>query len=339
MTKVLITGITGQDGSYLAEFLLNKDYEVHGFVRRSSSLIRERIEHLVSGTHGKRLHLHYGDLNDSNSINQLLNTVRPEEIYHLGGQSHVKISYEMPEYTTDVTGISTLRILEGIRETGITAKFYHSASSDMFGKTRISPQDENTPLHPCNPYSIAKVFGYWTTMSYRDNYHMFCSNGIMYNHESPRRGENFVTRKITYSLASILRGQQEKLSLGNLEAKRDWGYAPDYVAAMWLIMQAKKPDDFIVASGESHSVREFVEEAAQFAGFELLWEGSGVNERGVDRRTGKTIIEVDPAFFRPAEVDILRGNPEKIKRVLGWKPTIGFNKLVQIMMEADLRRK
>jgi GDPmannose 4,6-dehydratase len=337
MKKALITGITGQDGSYLTEFLLQKDYEIHGFVRRSSSLHRDRIDHLMSEKNKKPLHLHYGDLNDSESIRQVLKTVKPDELYHLGGQSHVKISYEMPEYTTDVSGVCTLRILEAIKEAGLNTKFYHSASSEMFGQATITPQNETTPFHPRSPYAIAKVFGFWTTVSYRENYQMFCSNGIMYNHESPRRGENFVTRKITLSLNQIAQGKQEKLSLGNLDATRDWGYAPDYVEAMWLILQAYKPDDFIVASGESHSIREFVEASTEFVGIELIWEGSGVHEHGIDRRTGKTIVDIDPAFFRPTEVGQLQGDSTKIKNVLGWKPKVEFKKLVQIMMEADAK--
>lgn len=338
MKTALITGITGQDGSYLAELLLQKDYQVHGFVRRSSSLQRERIDHLFSDKNKKRLQLHYGDLHDSNSIHQILKTVQPDELYHLGGQSHVKISYEMPEHTTDVTGTSTLRIVESIRALGLLTKVYHSASSEMFSQATTTPQNEQTPLNPRSPYAIAKAFGYWTTISYRQQYQMFCANGIVYNHESPRRGENFVTRKITLSLANIARGRQERLSLGNLNSTRDWGYAPDYVEAMWLMLQAAKPDDFIVASGISHSVREFVEEAAQYAGFELTWEGSGVDERGVDRKTGKTIVDIDPAFFRPSEADLLRGDTSKIRTILGWQPTVDFKKLVQIMMESDLQK-
>ncbi|MEK7636830.1 MAG: GDP-mannose 4,6-dehydratase [Patescibacteria group bacterium] len=339
MKKALITGITGQDGSYLADLLLQKDYEVHGFVRRSSSLQRERIDHLLTEKGKKRLHLHYGDLNDSESIRQVLKAVKLDELYHLGGQSHVKISYEMPEYTTDVSGVSTLRFLEAIREIGLPTKFYHSASSEMFGRATTVPQTETTPFHPQSPYAISKVFGYWTTVSYRENYQMFCSNGIMYNHESPRRGENFVTRKITLSLNKIVQGKQEKLSLGNLDATRDWGYAPDYVEAMWLILQANKPDDFIVASGESHSIREFVETATEYINIDIQWIGKGVNEHGIDRRTRKTIIDIDPVFFRPTEIGQLQGNPEKIKKALGWKPTVGFKKLVQVMMEADRQQK
>lgn len=318
MKKALITGITGQDGSYLTEFLLRKDYEVHGFVRRSSSLLRERIDHLKVGGNKDKLFLHYGDLNDTKSIHDVLKNVQPDELYHLGEQSHVKISYEMPEYTTDVSGVSTLRILEAIKETGLQIKFYHSASSEMFGQVTTLPQNETTPFHPRSPYAIAKLFSYWTTISYRENYQMFTSNGIMYNHESPKRGENFVTRKITLSLNNIIKGKQEKLSLGNLDTTRDWGYAPDYVEAMWLILQAQQPDDFIVSSGASHSVREFIEAATEYAGIDLLWEGSGVNERGVDRRTGKTIIDIDPAFFRPAEIGQLQGDASKIQKALGW---------------------
>lgn len=337
MKKALITGITGQDGSYLAELLLDKGYDVHGIVRRSSSFNRERIEHLLTGPKKQALTLHYGDLNDSSSINQILKRVQPEEIYHLGAQSHVRISFDLPEYTGDVTGLGTLRILEAIRDSGINTKFYQASSSEMFGKVQAVPQDESTPFYPRSPYAVAKVYGYWITVNYRESYNMFAANGILFNHESPRRGENFVTRKITHTLAKIVAGKMDRLSLGNLDSKRDWGYAPDYVEAMWRILQAEKADDFVVATGETHTVREFIEEAIKYTDFDLEWQGSGVEEKGIDKKTGKVIIDIDPRFFRPAEVDLLIGSPAKAKKVLGWEPKVNFPGLVKIMMEADLK--
>lgn len=283
-----------------------------------------------------RFHLHYGDLGDSSSINHILAEVKPDEVYHLGAQSHVRISFDIPEYTADVTGIGTLRLLDGIRSAGIETKFYQASSSEMFGQVAETPQTEKTPFHPRSPYGVAKVFGYWITVNYRESYNMFATNGILFNHESPRRGENFVTRKITLTLAHILRGQADHLTLGNLDAKRDWGYAPDYVEAMWMMLQAPNPDDFVVATGETHSVREFVELAAKTCNFDLAWEGAGVNEKGIDRKTGKTIVTIDPRFFRPAEVDLLIGNPQKANIVLGWKPRVTFAQLVDIMMKADI---
>ncbi|MBI5467360.1 MAG: GDP-mannose 4,6-dehydratase [Candidatus Kerfeldbacteria bacterium] len=337
MKKALITGITGQDGSYLADLLLTKDYEIHGLVRRASSFNRERIEHLLNDPASRsRIHLHYGDLSDSSSINQIIKTVKPDEIYHLGAQSHVRISFDIPEYTGDVTALGTLRLLDAIRESGINTKFYQASSSEMFGQVAEIPQTETTPFHPRSPYGVAKVYGYWITVNYRESYNMFATNGILFNHESPRRGENFVTRKITYTLANILAGKEEKLSLGNLDAKRDWGYAPDYVEAMWLMLQANQPDDFVVATGETHTVKEFVDAAAAAAGFDLTWEGEGVKERAIDQKTGKTLVDIDPRFFRPAEVDLLIGNPAKAAKILGWKPKVSFTELVQIMMSADL---
>lgn len=339
MKKALITGITGQDGSYLADLLLTKNYEIHGLVRRASSFNRERIEHLLDDAKLRsRIHLHYGDLSDSSSINQIIKTVKPDEIYHLGAQSHVRISFDIPEYTGDVTALGTLRLLDAIRESGIPTKFYQASSSEMFGKVAEIPQTEKTPFHPRSPYGVAKVYGYWITVNYRESYNMFATNGILFNHESPRRGENFVTRKITFTLANIVHDKAEKLSLGNLDAKRDWGYAPDYVEAMWMMLQAPQPDDFVVATGETHSVREFVELAAAAAGFQLTWQGSGVNEVGIDTKTGKTIVDIDPRFFRPSEVDLLIGDPAKAKQTLGWKPKVTFAELVEIMVKADLDR-
>lgn len=339
MKKALITGITGQDGSYLADLLLSKDYEIHGLVRRASSFNRERIEHILNDLSVRtRFHLHYGDLSDSSSINQILKTVKPDEIYHLGAQSHVRISFDIPEYTGDVTALGTLRLLDAIRESGIDTKFYQASSSEMFGQATEIPQTEKTPFHPRSPYGVAKVYAYWITVNYQESYRLFASNGILFNHESPRRGENFVTKKITSTLVNIAQGRAEKLSLGNLDAKRDWGYAPDYVEAMWLILQAKQPDAFIIATGQTHSVREFAEAAASAAGFQLAWDGFGLNEKGIDRKTGKTIIDIDSRFFRPAEVDLLIGNSTKASEQLGWKPKVGFQELVEIMVEAELQK-
>lgn len=337
--KALITGITGQDGSYLTELLLEKGYEVHGIVRRASSFNRERIEHLINDpAYHAQLKLHYGDLGDSSSINQVLKTVKPNEIYHLGAQSHVRISFDIPEYTGDVTGLGTLRILDAIRESGMTTKFYQASSSEMFGKVAEVPQKESTPFHPRSPYGVAKVYAYWATVNYRESYDMFACNGILFNHESPRRGENFVTRKITISLAQIKAGTMKSFSLGNLDAKRDWGFAGDYVKAMWMMLQAPKADDYVVATGETHTVREFVELAAKHAGMDLAWEGKGVHERGIDRKTNKPIVTIDPRFFRPAEVDLLIGDATKAKEQLKWKPEVTFPKLVEIMMDADLKK-
>ncbi len=340
MKKALITGITGQDGSYLAELLLEKGYEVHGTIRRSSSFNTERIDHLYKDPHEKtKLHLHYSDLSDSSNINRILEKVKPDEIYHLGAQSHVRVSFDLPEYTGDVTGLGTLRILDAIRETGIKTKFYQASSSEMFGEAHESPLKETSIFHPRSPYGVAKVYAYWITKNYRESYGLFASNGILFNHESPRRGETFVSKKITKGLAKIKSGEQEKLYLGNLDAKRDWGYAKDYVYGMWLMLQHKKPDDFVLATNETHSVREFAEEAAKIAGFHLIWKGKGLKEKGIDKKTGKTIIEIDPIYFRPAEVDILLGDYSKAKKKLGWKPKVKFKELVKIMMEADLKNQ
>lgn len=335
MKKALITGITGQDGSYLADFLLAKDYQVHGIVRRSSSFNRSRIEHILRGPDRDRLHLHYGDLHDCSSISQIINTVKPDEVYHLGAQSHVRISFDIPEYTGDVTGLGTLRLLEAIRQTERPIKFYQASSSEMYGQVQAVPQNETTPFHPRSPYAAAKVFAFWITVNYRESYDCFATNGILFNHESPRRGENFVTRKITMSLAQILQGKLDVLRMGNLEAKRDWGYAPDYVEAMWRMLQADQPSDYVIATGQTHSVREFVEEAAQYFDMDLQWHGAGVDEVGIDRKTGKTVIAIDPRFFRPAEVDLLIGDPGKAERELHWKSHTSFPELVKIMATAD----
>ncbi|KKW47205.1 GDP-mannose 4,6-dehydratase [Candidatus Kaiserbacteria bacterium RIFCSPLOWO2_02_FULL_54_13] len=332
MKKALITGISGQDGSYLAELLLKKGYDVHGIVRRASTFNTERIDHLAH-----RLTIHHGDLSDSGNIGRLLGKVRPDEIYHLGAQSHVRVSFDIPEYTANVTGLGTLRLLEIIRDIGLRTKFYQASSSEMFGKTAEFPQTEETPFYPRSPYGCAKVFSFWVAKNYREGHGMFTVNGILFNHESPRRGKTFVTRKITRGLSRIVLGLDEKLYLGNLDAKRDWGYAKDYVEGMWRMLQQKKPDDYILATGETHSVREFAEEAAKCLGIRLEWRGKGVKEKGIDRKTGKVIIEVDPRFFRPAEVDILIGDPSKARKELGWVAKTKFKDLVRMMTEADLK--
>lgn len=336
--KAFITGITGQDGSYLAELLIEKGYEVHGLIRRSSSFNTARIDHIYSDPHLKntKIHLHFGDLSDSSNINRILEKVEPNEIYHLGAQSHVRVSFDIPEYTADVTGLGTLRILDAIIETGIKTKFYQASSSEMFGKAIELPLKETTPFHPRSPYGVAKVYAYWITKNYRESYGMFASNGILFNHESPRRGETFVTRKITLGLSRVKLGLQEKIHLGNLDSKRDWGYAKDYVHGMWLMLQHKEPDDFILATNETHSVREFIEETAKVLGIDLVWKGKGLNEKGIDRKTGKTIVEIDPRYFRPAEVDVLLGDHSKARKKLGWKPSVKFKELVKIMTEHDL---
>ena len=312
--KALITGITGQDGSYLAELLLEKGYEVHGLVRRSSSFNTWRIDHVRD-----RLALHYGDLVDQNSLARTLETIEPQEVYNLAAQSHVKVSFEMPEYTTDVTGLGVLRLLDAVRELGLPVRVYQAGSSEMYGLVQETPQTERTPFHPRSPYAISKVFGHWMAVNYREGYGLHVSNGILFNHESPRRGENFVTRKITMGVAAIKQGKAKELRLGNLDAKRDWGFAKDYVEAMWLMLQQPQPDDYVVATGETHSVRDFLEEA--FASVGLAW---------------KDFVKVDPKYFRPAEVDVLLGDSTKARRVLGWKPKVGFKELVRLMVEADL---
>ncbi len=321
MKKALITGITGQDGSYLAEFLLEKGYEVHGIIRRASTFNTERIDHLYQDPHinGVRLFLHYGDLSDSTNLIKLLYVLQPNEVYHLGSQSHVRVSFDIPEYTGDVTGISTVRLLEAIRETGIKTKFYQASSSEMYGKAQETPQKETTPFYPRSPYGCAKVYAYWVTVNYRESYGMFACNGILFNHESPRRGETFVTRKVTRAIAHIKAGLQDKLYLGNLDAKRDWGYAKEYVEAMWLMLQRDTPEDYVIATGESHSVREFLDEAFGYA--KLDW---------------KKYVEIDPRYFRPAEADELVGDASKAKKKLGWSPKVTFRELVRLMVDADI---
>lgn len=338
MKKALITGITGQDGSYLAELLLEKGYEVHGIIRRSSSFNTGRIMHIFQDPHAenRRLFLHYGDLVDSTSLARTLISVQPDEIYNLAAQSHVRVSFDIPEYTADIGGLGTLRLLEIIHENGLAAKFYQASSSELYGQALEIPQRETTPFNPCSPYAIAKQFAFWITKNYRESYGMFACNGILFNHESERRGETFVTRKITRGLANITLGKEKKLYLGNLDAKRDWGHAKDYVDGMWRMLQAEKPDDYVLATGEMHSVREFVEKAAAIVDMEIRWEGTGTDEKGIDRATGRTIIEIDARYFRPTEVDLLLGDASKARTELGWEPTIHFDELVRRMMEHDL---
>ncbi len=341
MKRALVTGVTGQDGSYLAELLLEKGYEVHGLIRRASTFNTERIEHLYRDPHdaGARLKLHYGDLSDASTLSRLMNAVRPDEVYNLGAQSHVRVSFDMPEYTADVVAVGTLRMLDALRDARPDARLYQASSSEMFGKAAELPLRETSPFYPRSPYGCAKVFAYWITKNYRESYGLFASNGILFNHESPRRGETFVTRKITRGLARIKLGKEERLYLGNLDAKRDWGHARDFVRGMWLMLQHTEPDDFVLATGETHSVREFAERAAKVLGYSLVWQGSGLAERGVDEATGATLIEIDPRYFRPAEVDILLGSAQKAKHILGWEPQVSFDMLIEHMVRSDYDRE
>lgn len=348
MNRALITGITGQDGSYLAEFLLSKGYEVHGLIRRASTFNTHRIDHIYIDPHNPnaRFFLHYGDLSDSGQLINLIYNIKPDEIYHLGAQSHVRVSFDMPEYTGDITGLGTVRILEAIRRSGIKTKFYQASSSEMFGASP-PPQNEATPFYPRSPYAAAKVYAYWMTVNYREAYGLFACNGILFNHESPRRGETFVTRKITRALAHILAGKQEKLYLGNLKAKRDWGFAPEYVEAMWLMLKQDKPEDYVVGTGESHPVREFVEKAFNYAGVEIEWKGTGTEEKGIVKsidkkwqgiiKEGQTLIEIDPKYFRPTEVEHLQSDITKARKKLGWQPRTTFQELVMIMVDYDMK--
>jgi GDPmannose 4,6-dehydratase len=333
-----ITGITGQDGSYLAELLLQRGYDVHGLIRRSSSFNTGRIMHIFQDPHAKnaRLHLHYGDLLDASNLCRLLTDIKPDEIYNLGAQSHVRVSFDIPEYTANVVALGTLRMLDAVRETGFKTKFYQASSSELYGKALETPQSETTPFNPQSPYAIAKQFAFWTVRNYAKAYGLFACNGILFNHESERRGETFVTRKITRALASIKMGKQEKLYLGNLHAKRDWGHAEDFVLGMWLMLQQERCDDYVLATGETHSVKEFVEEAGRYVDMDIEWQGKGEQEIGIDRTTGRTIVEVDPHYFRPTEVEVLMGDASKAKRVLGWEPKIRFPELVKRMMQHDL---
>lgn len=337
MKKALITGVTGQDGSYLAELLLEKEYEVHGIVRRASTEKKERIDHLEGNPN---FHLHYGDLTDSLSLVKIISKVEPDEIYNLAAQSHVAVSFEVPEYTADATGTGVIRLLEAIRTCRLEKKcrFYQASTSELFGKVQEIPQSETTPFYPYSPYAAAKQYAYWVVRNYREGYGMFATNGILFNHESERRGETFVTRKITLAAAKIAAGVQDKLYLGNLDALRDWGYAKDYVECMWLMLQHNEPDDFVVATGEQYSVRDFCTRAFKRAGIELRWEGTGVEEKGVDVSTGKIVVEVSPEFFRPTDVVTLLGNPTKAKEKLGWNPRkTSFDELVNIMVDSDIK--
>jgi GDPmannose 4,6-dehydratase len=337
MKTALITGITGQDGSYLAELLIEKGYMVYGIQRRASVFNTMRIDHLHDNPeiHPSRFDTIYGDLSDSSSLSRIIEKIKPDEIYNLGAQSHVRVSFDIPEYTGDVVALGTLRLLDAIKEAGIKTKFYQASSSELYGKVQEIPQKETTPFYPRSPYGCAKLYAYWITVNYRESYNLFACNGILFNHESPRRGETFVTRKITKGLSKIKLGLQDKIKLGNINAKRDWGYAKDYVEGMWMMLQQEKPDDYILATGETHTVREFIEEVARLLNFELVWEGEGASEEGVDKKTGKTIIEIDPSFFRPAEVDLLIGDPTKAKEKLGWTPKTTFKELVNIMVKSD----
>ena len=336
LKKTLITGITGQDGSYLAELLLEKGYEVHGMLRRSSSFNTGRIDHLYNdpGILDKRMYLHYGDLTDSSNLNRLLEKIEPDEIYNLGAQSHVQVSFEVPEYTAEVDAIGTLRFLDAIKDTGVKTKFYQASTSELYGKTQDVPQSEKTPFYPRSPYGVAKIYGYWIIVNYREAYDLFACNGILFNHESPRRGPTFVTRKITRAAARIKYGIQEKLVLGNLDAKRDWGYAPEYVEGMWLMLQQEEPDDFVMATGAAHTVREFVDLAFKELDMELEWKGEGVNEKGIDSKSNVR-VEIDKRYFRPTEVDFLIGDPIKAEKELGWIAKTKFEELVAIMTKAD----
>jgi len=339
MKRALITGITGQDGSYLTELLLSKGYEVHGIIRRASTFNTHRIDHLYKDRHesGARMFLHYGDMTDSSNLNRLIERIQPAEIYNLAAQSHVKVSFDSPEYTAEVDALGVARLLDAIRETGVKTRFYQASTSELFGKAMEVPQKETTPFYPRSPYGVAKLYGFWITKNYRESYGLHASNGILFNHESPRRGETFVTRKITMAVARIHRGLQDCLYMGNIDARRDWGYAPDYVEIMWMMLQQDEPDDYVVATGEMNSVREFIEKAFAHVGREIEWKGKCVDEIGIDTSTGKTVVRIDPAYFRPAEVEQLLGDATKAKERLGWEPKVRFDELVRIMTDADLR--
>jgi len=341
MKRALITGITGQDGAYLADFLLGKGYEVHGIKRRSSSFNTGRVDHLYRDPHEENVQfrMHYGDLTDATNLIRIIQEVKPDEIYNLAAQSHVKVSFETPEYTANADAIGALRLLEAVRILGMETqtRFYQASTSEMFGKVREIPQKETTPFYPRSPYGAAKVYAYWITVNYREAYGIFACNGILFNHESPIRGETFVTRKITRAAARIKLGMQETLYLGNLDARRDWGHALDYVRAMWLMLQSPTPEDYIIATGEAHSVREFVEKAFEEIGIAIAWDGDGVNEVGRDRKSGRILVRIDPRYFRPTEVEYLLGDPSKAKQKLGWKPEIPFDDLIRIMIREDLR--
>ena len=337
MKKALITGITGQDGSYLAEILLEKGYEVHGMIRRSSSFNTGRIDHLFNDKdiYNKKLFLYYGDLTDSSNLNRLLEKIHPDEIYNLGAQSHVKVSFEVPEYTAEVDGIGTLRFLDAIKESGLNTKFYQASTSELYGKVVETPQTEKTPFYPRSPYGVAKLYGFWIIKNYREAYNIFACNGILFNHESPRRGETFVTRKITRAVSRIRFGIQDSLSLGNMNAKRDWGFAPEYCEGMWRMLQQDTPGDYVLATNETHTIREFADLAFRELDMELEWTGTGENEKGIEKKTGRVLVKVDPRYYRPTEVDLLLGDPAKAKKELGWEPKTKFEDLVKLMVKAD----
>ncbi len=339
MKKALITGITGQDGSYLTELLLEKGYEVHGIIRRASTFNTHRIDHLYKDRHetGVKMFLHYGDLTDSSNLNRLIEKIHPTEIYNLGAQSHVQVSFEVPEYTAEVDAIGTLRLLDSIRETGVSSRFYQASTSELYGQVMEVPQTETTPFYPRSPYAVAKQYGFWIVKNYREAYGLHASNGILFNHESPRRGETFVTRKITMAVARISRGLQQCLYMGNINALRDWGYAPDYVEMMWMMLQQETPDDYVVATNEMHTVREFIEKSFGHVGVQIEWSGEGVKEVGKNTATGEIIVRMDERYYRPAEVEQLLGNPAKAKRQLGWEPKVKFEELVKIMTDGDLK--
>ena len=339
MKNALITGVTGQDGSYLSELLLSKGYNVHGIVRRSSSFNTGRINHIINDEKYKdRFYFYHGDVTDASNLNRILEKVRPDEIYNLAAQSHVKVSYEIPDYTAQVGALGTLRFLDAIRETQIKTKFYQASTSELFGKVQEIPQTEKTPFYPRSPYGVAKLYAYWIIVNYREAYNLFACNGILFNHESPRRGETFVTRKITLAAARIKAGLQDKLLLGNLKAKRDWGYAPEYVEGMWRILQYKEPEDFVLATGQSHTIKEFVDLVFKELNMELEWSGSGANEKGLEKSSGKVMVEVDSKYYRPAEVDLLLGDATKAKKKLGWEPKTTFKELAQLMTSSDLEK-
>ncbi len=339
MKKALITGITGQDGSYLTELLMEKGYEVHGIIRRASSFNTHRIDHLYQDQlagHPQMI-LHYGDLTDSSNLNRLIEKIEPTEIYNLAAQSHVQVSFEVPEYTAEADGIGVLRILDAIRETGVDARFYQASTSELYGQVMEVPQTETTPFYPRSPYAVAKLYGFWIVKNYRESYGLHASNGILFNHESPRRGETFVTRKITMAVARISRGLQECLYMGNIDALRDWGYAPDYVEMMWMMLQQDTPDDYVVATNEMHTVREFIEKSFGGVGIEIGWQGNDVDEVGKNKATGEIVVRMDERYYRPCEVEQLLGDPAKAKRQLGWEPQVKFEELVKIMTDGDLR--
>jgi len=337
MKKAFITGITGQDGSYLAELLLGKGYEVHGVIRRASTFNTHRIDHIYEDKHNKgvKLFLHYGDLTDSSNINRMLEKIQPDEIYNLAAQSHVQVSFEVPEYTAEADALGTLRIIDAIKDTGINSRFYQASTSELFGKVQEVPQKETTPFYPRSPYAAAKLYAYWIVKNYREAYNLHASNGILFNHESPRRGETFVTRKITMAAAAIKCNKQSCLYMGNIDAYRDWGFAPDYVEAMWMMMQQEKPDDYVIATGQMHTVREFIEKSFGMLDIPIAWEGKGVDEIGRDANTGKTLMKIDPQYYRPCEVEQLLGDPSKAKKYFGWEAKVKFEELVEIMTKAD----